>query len=68
MGLKNLTSLEWKAVSNEIEIHKQSQDQVFDVYISGRRQDPERVKRAIQRCDKHVRVTLDPYIGMFHFR
>ncbi|KAH7007140.1 ankyrin repeat-containing domain protein [Ilyonectria destructans] len=64
MGLKNLTSLEWKAVYNEIEIHKQSQDQVFDVYISGRRQDPERVKRAIQRCDKHVQVALDPDIDV----
>ncbi|KAH6967896.1 ankyrin repeat-containing domain protein [Ilyonectria sp. MPI-CAGE-AT-0026] len=63
MGLKNLTSLEWKAVSNEIEIHKQIPDQVFDVYISGRRQDPERVKRALQRCDKHAQAALDADIG-----
>ncbi|KAH7127388.1 ankyrin repeat-containing domain protein [Dactylonectria macrodidyma] len=50
-GLKNLSALEWQQIAREI--HKrEAQGLGSDVYFYGRRQDPERVKRALRRYGK----------------
>ncbi|KAH6955812.1 ankyrin repeat-containing domain protein [Ilyonectria sp. MPI-CAGE-AT-0026] len=50
-GLKNLSAREWREISREI-CDREAKGLGSDVYLYGRRQDPERVTRALRRYGK----------------
>jgi hypothetical protein len=50
--LKNLRADEWKVVIRKIR-ERQDQGKASDVYLNGRKLDPERVRREIRRYSKN---------------
>lgn len=54
-GLKKLRAHEWQEVGREIRKRKDQEGKASDVYIVGQRQEPGRIKRALQ----HSRTKRD---------